>query len=579
MQSAVCARKKRQIGFKNWFHLLFPETECTQTTITQTQRGHSGLVRIVKGMAVDSQHALKTFVFCLSMIVAISGCGGGGDDGSASSPNSPNYPSPAVIYSDSFADDSGDWDYEDDSASGDLASWAVVSGALRQIGHLESGAGGVDGTLWGATSYHLGTYARLVNPAVSGSYRFSVDITPLPNIGGDDSEGNDVGIMFGYQSPTNYYRVSMNAKQGFTRFEKRFGGSFETLAIDARGYVENQPMTMAAEINGNAIVVWIDGEPIFAKVDANILSGTVALYCQDRAQFDNVLITENPVAPMVAISSPLAYSVDVDNSFTARAVVLNLPAGGSVSFSRDGGEIAAAGSGNSYFRSFSGVPTGNHSVAAIVRYADGTEAASDTNSMVGTGGDYYVSVGDSITNGVGDEVDSNNDSADGRIVSIQGYQSRLADALPAPAVVFNEGIEGEMASDLENRIDSILERHPGANKVLVLIGTNDSGSGVTAENYNTAVAKISADIVADGKQVWLAEILPTTNWVSAQNSRIQDYNDEILDIATLDINDDIFLGPNLYSAFYNQGQLYYDELHPNNDGYQEMADEWALVLP
>ena len=145
----------------------------------------------------------------------------------------------------------------------------------------------------------------------------------------------------------------MNARYGFTRFEKRVGGTFETLAVNARGYVDNQPMTMAAEVNGNTIIVWIDGDPVFAVVDSSILSGTVALYCQDRAQFDNVLITENPTAPVVAISSPLAYSIDTDNSFTARAVVLNMPAGGSVAFSLDGGsEISVTGSGNVYSRRF-----------------------------------------------------------------------------------------------------------------------------------------------------------------------------------------------------------------------------------
>ena len=213
----------------------------------------------------------------------------------------------------------------------------------------------------------------------------------------------------------------------------------------------------------------------------------MALYCQDRARFDNVLITENPLQPMVAISSPLAYSVTPGNlvNLTVTAVVLNKPAGGSVAFSLDGGsEITVAGSGNFYSRVFPGVSNGNHDVAAIVRYADGTEAGSDTNSMVGTGGDYYVTVGDSITNGEGDDNASNNDSADGRIVAIQGYQARLADLLTTatgrPQIVFNEGIPGETSSDLDLRIDSILDRHPGANKVLMMIGTNDSGGSVTS---------------------------------------------------------------------------------------------------
>ena len=98
--------------------------------------------------------------------------------------------------------------------------------------------------------------------------------------------------------------------------------------------------------------------------------------------------------------------------------------------------------------------------------------------MVGTGGDYYVTVGNSITNGVGDLIPGNNDSDDGRIVAIQGYQARLSNLLTTktgrPQIVFNEGIPGDTASDLNGRIDSILDRHPGANKVLMMIGTNDS---------------------------------------------------------------------------------------------------------
>ena len=378
-----------------------------------------------------------------------------------------------VIFSDSFGDGAGwssRWTVNNDTADPD--NWDVTSGYLLQqseVSDLQD-------------SYQTGTYALLEDPAITGisNYRFSVDITPLTDPP-SNSQGNDVGIMFGYQSANNYYRVSMSARYGFTRFEKRVGSSFETLAVNARGYVDNQPMTMAAEVNGNTIVVWIDGDPVFADVDPAISSGTVALYCQDRARFDNVLITENPVAPTVAISSPLAYSVTPGNlvNLTVTAVVLNTPAGGSVAFSLDGGsEIPVAGSGNLYSLVFPGVANGNHDVAAIVRTAEGTEVASDTNSMVGTGGDYYVTVGDSITNGVGDFNPANNDSADGRIVAIQSYQARLSDRLTTttgrPQIVFNEGIGGDKPADLQARIDSILERHPGANKVLMMIGTNGS---------------------------------------------------------------------------------------------------------
>ncbi|MBC2709782.1 MAG: hypothetical protein HGJ94_01840 [Desulfosarcina sp.] len=519
-----------------------------------------------------------------------------------------------IIFSDAFDDGTGwnlRWTTENDTGNPD--NWVVYNDELLQIGHVEDGALYDEPTTPTPTptSYHTGTFARLDDPPVSDipAYRFSVDITPVTDLNGS-RQGNDVGIMFRYQDPDNYYRVTMNARYGFTRFEKRTTGGFETLAVNARGYVDNQQMTLTAEVKDDTIIVWIDGDPVFAVVDSDpILSGTVALYCQDRAQFDNVLITENPLQPMVAISSPLAYSIASTtpggghgHTLTAQAVVLNKPIGGSVGFSLDGGsETAATESVNYYSVDFSGVADGEHDITAVLRDAAGNEASGDINSTVGLGGDYYVTVGDSITNGVGDDDDSNNDSTDGRIVAIQGYQAgqadpadpekreRLADALTTttglPQIVFNEGIGGDMAADLNDRIDSILERHPGANKVLLLIGTNDSfnGNPVDPDAFKASVVEVANSIVVDGKQVWLAEILPTyikDTWDpdTTRNTQIQKYNTRIQQIATDNPNDDIDLGPNFYAVFGSTA-LYADHLHPNDLGYQTMADAWHATLP
>ena len=128
-----------------------------------------------------------------------------------------------TLFSELFADGGGwsaRWTIGNDTGNPD--AWAVNNAELRQTNHLESGSL--------QTSYHTGTYAFLVDPAVSGisAYRFSVDITPLTNTTGS-TQGNDVGIMFRYQNANNYYRVSMSARYGFTRFEKRQNGNFQTL--------------------------------------------------------------------------------------------------------------------------------------------------------------------------------------------------------------------------------------------------------------------------------------------------------------------------------------------------------------
>lgn len=57
--------------------------------------------------------------------------------------------------------------------------------------------------------------------------------------------------MFRYEYDANCYRGSMSARYGFTRFETCTNGVFETLAVDAIGFVDNQPTTIPAEVNGD----------------------------------------------------------------------------------------------------------------------------------------------------------------------------------------------------------------------------------------------------------------------------------------------------------------------------------------
>ena len=476
-----------------------------------------------------------------------------------------------ILLSDSFTDASN-WD----TGTG---SWTVTTdNQLRHTGYNVSR----DGT----TSYQLGTYAQLVDgskPSTS-SYRFSVDVTPLTNLESDSSQGNDVGIMFGYEDESNYYRVAMNARYGFTRFEKCSGGSFQTLAVNSIGYVENQSISMAAEVNGATLIVWIDGDPVFATVDpaAPTSATSVALYCQDRAQFDNVMITENSLQPTVVISTPLAYSVTPNDSLSIEAVVLNAPDGSSLTVSLDGGEETTL-SDAAY-----SLEAGNHDILVSLKDTDAVELNYDLNSMVGTGGNYIVTIGDSITNGTGDDHSNNNETLDGRMVAIQGFQAPLSEALATstglPCIVFNEGVGGDTSTDLEGRLASIIARHPDANKVLMMIGTNDSDSSITLTQYHDTVDRIVSTIAeTNGKQLWIAKPMKTylssdptpTTLDDPRNTIISQYNAQIEIIAGS--HDNTAIGPDFYSLF-NTTDYYYDYLHPNNTGYGIMAVQWNNKL-
>ena len=488
-----------------------------------------------------------------------------------------------ILFSDSFASLTN-WTFVDATGNGD--NWILSNNTLLQTDYLVNDESFANRALFGSTSYHTGSYALLDDGIIdTADYRFSVNITPETNLD-SEREGYDVGVMFRYQDASNYYRVSMNSAYGFTRLERFKGGAFSTLAVNAIGYIDDQQMNMTVEANGNTIIIWIDDDPIFALVDnAPVSSGKVALYCQDRARFDDVTITGPSLKPTVVISSPLAYSVTPNDTLDVEAVVLNSPTGGRVVVTLDGGsETSATLSGNYYTKDFSGLDAIDHDIMVSLRDADGEEVSGDINSMVGTGGDYIVTVGDSITNGIGDVIPADNDSADGRIVSIQGFQAllsnKLTDTTGLPQIVFNEGIAGETAADMVNRIHSILARHPGANKVLMMIGTNDSYN-VPAATFGTRVGTIATTIENNGNQLWIAK--PMKTYLSSDPTVPDDVRNDLLDQYNLHIDMIVSShthtsdGPNFYSLF-DTTVYYFDHLHPNNTGYGIMADQWKNKL-
>jgi lysophospholipase L1-like esterase len=493
------------------------------------------------------------------------------------------------LFSDDFQN-ANSWNVVDDTGNG--PAWQVISAEYYQQNYM---AGIVSGNPF-EESYHLGTYSWLDHGAFSNNdYRFSVEVTPLPDPGTSNPQGNDIGVMFRYQDGANetYYRFSMSARYGFSRLEKkRSDGTFRTLAVDARGYYENVTLDLTIEVAGPLIQVFVDDESLFSVSDSELTSGTVALYCQDKAKFDNVIVTENNPAPTVVISSPVAYSVVPGNNSTidVSALVTNVPANASVEFVLDSSTSRVSpNNDNPFTAQFNGVSQGEHVIRAILSDGVGTELSSDTNERIGVSGDYYIAIGNSITNGRGDDDPSDNTSQDGRIIASQGYEANLDDLLTAtrifPHIVFNEGIGGDASGGALSRIDSILERHPNANKALIILGTNDASQLVDPLDYENNMRGLIKKIVDAGKEVWVAFIPFNKSATSEEDQNIQDYNDIIIPglISGFQIGPDFYAaeeGPDFYTFFeVNQNTLFDpDGLHPNADGHAAMAQEWHDVL-
>jgi len=226
---------------------------------------------------------------------------------------------------------------------------------------------------------------------------------------------------------------------------------------------------------------------------------------------------------------------------------------------------------------------------------------------VAMGGDYMLALGDSITNGIGDFFEADNDDAQ-RIFATQAYASELAahiEALPPnEVIVFNEGIGGDSAdrTDLQ-RLESLLERHPDATHTLVQLGTNDalrdpqrpSGIGCSPGNATCLAGTFRGDLQSivnrlntEGIEVWLATAPPTLMDADPLNSPVNDRIAEYNEVVRTQITG-AMTGPDLWAFFGPdangddlpdrvRSDLFSDLLHPNGLGHSLMAALWYNAL-
>ena len=505
----------------------------------------------------------------------------------------------SLPFIDDFSDGtSTNWAVFDDAPA--VSSWSSVSGKFVQSNERDvfrdrtNRRAALDGT------YHLGTYAYLLNAQLLTDYRVTLDITPIEEPGNSLSDhGYDAGIMFRYQDKDNYYRVSLNTAYGYARFERKVAGVFTTLAVDARGYInEGILIQLDVELIGDLIQIYIDGEARFSAQDNSLSSGGVALYTQDSAQFDNVAITTNSTLPTIVMEKPIAFTAQPGNTLIASAVVMNMPVSGSVVFDVGGSscDTAIEISPGYFAANCDLLSQGDMNVTATLN--DGiSNLASDTN-LVGISGEFRIAIGDSLTNGVGDSFRGDNISSDGKVIAEQGYvgvlQSLLSSSNPVPQIIFNEGVPGDNSLDVVDlRINSILERYPNANFAQVLIGTNDtggtlpipSGLGCSGAGCNGTFKQNVQNLIDVLNVAGITPVIALTPPIfdsvtpltSVRNVALQAYNSVIL----TELSNRV-IGPDLYtyflSAAQNRESLYSDDLHFNGYGYKIVAHLWEHYI-
>ncbi|MFH2066101.1 MAG: tandem-95 repeat protein [Pseudomonadota bacterium] len=498
---------------------------------------------------------------------------------------------PGLLFYDVFhsAASIDDWMVIDEGSS--TSEWSVSQGEFQQLQRVYD-------RMALQETFHLGTYAYYVPEVLLSDYYFSAQARM-----GLSDFGEDIGIMFRYQNADNYYRLSLNSRNGYMRLEKKTGGIFETLAVNARGYGKDQLLRFEVFLIGSNIHIKLNGTTVFAVDDNSLESGTVALYCGAQTKFDNVFIAAPTLNPKISIASPLSYSVTSGTTLNVKAIASNIPANAEVEFLLDGtiSHTATFTPPSTYTSSFTGISAGNHTVEAILKNEFSTPVANDFHNVVGVSGDYIIVIGDSNANGTGDNYSADNNTVDGHIISFQGWAANLTDLLNlnqshANNIAFNEAFGGDESVDAAySRIDSILTRHPGADKSLILLGTNDAlsliptGDGCSGGDcdgtFKGNMQHLIDRNVSHGKEIWVALAPPifgsgSTPFLSPSNepintNYIQVYNSIITSQLT---GSGVQTGPDLYGFFLGSGtnrySLFSDVLHFNGLGYRVVSYLW-----
>ena len=192
-------------------------------------------------------------------------------------------------------------------------------------------------------------------------------------------------------------------------------------------------------------------------------------------------------------------------------------------------------------------------------------------------GEYYAAIGDSITRGGG-----------GR-----GYEATLSDLLRNsrgyPNTVSNLGEDGATSAGGAKTISFTLSMVPLAKYFLIMYGTNDarlprpvlSGKGKVPEDagyrgsYKENMQRIISAIRSEGKIPCLAKV-PYTTVGSINISSIREYNEVVDELVAA--NKIAVTPPDFYTYFQKHPDELSDGMHPNNIGYDSIANMWFSAL-
>lgn len=190
----------------------------------------------------------------------------------------------------------------------------------------------------------------------------------------------------------------------------------------------------------------------------------------------------------------------------------------------------------------------------------------------------YVAFGDSITDGVGDDLE---EQPRGYPVRLEG----LLDAAGLPSEVRNRGLGAERTPEGLTRLPEVLDAEPDADVLLLMEGSNDISRQISVETTRFNLEQMGRLAEERGVEVVHATVIPRIPRarIDPDNILNQQLNQQIRDLAggegrRLADNFEVFGSiENVFERFYQDVPTDFVG-HPNAAGYDIMAEVFFDVL-
>jgi lysophospholipase L1-like esterase len=439
---------------------------------------------------------------------------------------------------------------------------------------------------------------------------FSIDFLPTAHY-----PSGGVFTLKLIQDDQTYYKIKNSDGYGPKEISKYINGVEVDSVLFNTEYSQNNYYTITITFSPSATTVQAFGETATMNSDETAI--TVNSFSVDTTQqdayYDNIIYNSTS---SLQIISPLSNHIQTSTTLIAQASVSNMEDGWGVKFILDKGEYneqIAIDTTAPFSAIFNELELAEHKIDCyIVNELQIEQTGEENHDSVQNiaVGDILVAIGDSITEGHGDDLDFDNISADGRNTG-GGFTPLLNDHLSNyngyPTNVINEGIGGESTQEGLDRLPSLLSKYPEASTFLVLYGTNntssissqplESGKGLNIGDpgyegtYKDYMQQIIDMINNAGKKVAVAKI-PIALGTSSKsgdysepieekyrNVKARDFNEAIDELIAIPSNNITITPPDFYTYFRDTYvDEYFDNLHPNGFGYRSMADLWRDSL-